>query len=171
MKIKSRNQILNDIIKEGENHPKGWKAVFGKDYENQSRDCYLFNPNTGIYLIKEYQKNPYQIKGLGGKIARYVDEDVQKKVSEFAGDFGIIQGDIRLILRNINKGIHPQRIFNQAFKSKGKKYGLTIPIRGNSSMSENSFNNIRLDFLQKQKKLDLKFQKIASDDALYNSYG
>jgi len=64
VKIKSRNNLLNDIIKDAEKYPKDWKAVIGKDENRFSNDYYIFNPNTGIYLLKEYQKNPYEIKGM-----------------------------------------------------------------------------------------------------------
>jgi len=77
VKIKKRNEILNDVIRDGKKYPKDWKAVFGKDDKNLSRDYYIFNPNTGIYLLKEYEKNPYEIKGIGGKIARHVDEHIE----------------------------------------------------------------------------------------------
>ena len=76
VKIKSRINLLNEIIKDAEKYPKGWKAVIGKDEKRFSNDYYIFNPNIGIYLIKEYQKNPYEVKGLGGKIARHVDDNI-----------------------------------------------------------------------------------------------
>jgi len=66
VKIKLRNEILNDVIRDGKKYPKEWKAVFGKDKTSLSRDCYIFNPNVGIYLLKEYEKNPFETKGLGG---------------------------------------------------------------------------------------------------------
>ena len=56
MKIKTRNEILNDVIRDGKKHPKDWKAVFGKDNKSLSKDYYIFNPNIGIYLLKEYDK-------------------------------------------------------------------------------------------------------------------
>jgi len=66
VQIKSRNVILNDIIKESKKHPKGWNAAIGRDQRLLSNDYYIFNPNVGIYLMKEYQKSPYQ-RGLDQK--------------------------------------------------------------------------------------------------------
>ena len=48
-------------------------------------------------------KNSFEVKGIGGKIARNVDEDIESDVSKYAGDFGIIQGDIKKISESIQK--------------------------------------------------------------------
>ena len=169
MKIKSRNEILKDVIKEGKKHPKDWRAVFGKDEKRFSRDYYIFNPNIGIYLLKEYQKNPYEIKGIGGKIARKIDEDIETKISKFSGDFGIIQGDFTKVIKNIEKGIEPEKIFNAAIKGK-KDYGITMPIKGHATSSKELFKGMHDVLNKKQKPLDSKFEKLASDDGLYKSY-
>ena len=169
MKIKSRNEILNDIIKDSKKYPKGWEAAFGKNQNLFSHDCYIFNPNTGIYLLKEYQKNPFQIKGLGGKIARNIDEDIENKIGEKSGDFGVIQGNIQKIIKSIDKGLHPQTIFEEGLK--GKDFGITVPLTGKASTSKDAFNYLQETFSSKQKRLDAKFEKIVSDDGVYNSYG
>ena len=169
VKIKSRNEVLNDVIRDGKKYPKDWKAVFGNDKKRLSKDYYIFNPDVGIYLLKEYEKNPFVVKGIGGKIARHVDEDIDAKVSKYANDFGIVQGDFKKIIKNLEKGVKPQKIFDAAFKGK-KDLGLSIPIRGHASSQEEVFKNINNNYSKKQKKLDEKFEKMASDDGVYNSY-
>lgn len=169
MKIKNRSEILNDIIKEGKKHPKGWNAVFGKDLQRLSTDYYLFNPKIGIYLLKEYQKNPFQTKGIGGKIARHVDDDIEENIIKKSGDFGIIQGDLRKIMANLEKGIQPKKIFDAAIQGK-KNLGLSIPIKGNASTSKDVFNTIHNSYSTNQKKLDYKFEELANENGLYKSY-
>lgn len=169
MEIKSRRKILDDVIKDAREHPKGWKAVFGKDKERLSRDYYIFNPNIGIYLLKEYQKNPFEIRGVGGKIARYVDENIENELSRFSNDFGIIQGDFKKILKNLEKGIDAKKMFDSAVKGK-KDYGIRMPVRGHASSSEDVYKNINNELSSKQKKIDNKFEEIAEDDGLYKSY-
>ena len=169
VKIKSRNEILNDVIKEGKKYPKNWQAVFGKDNKRLSRDYYIFNPNIGIYLLKEYEKNPFEIRGLGGKIARHVDEEIEEKISENAGDFGIIQGDFRKIIKNLEKGIKTEKIYDAAFKGR-QDLGISMPIKGHASTSKDVFNDIHNVFSREQRRLDKKLEKMASDDGLYSSY-
>jgi hypothetical protein len=168
-KIKTRHEILNDVIRDGKKHPKGWKAVFGEDKKRMSRDYYVFNPNIGIYLLKEYQKNPFEIRGVGGKIARYVDENIENELSRFSNDFGIIQGDFKKILKNLEKGIDPKRMFDSAVKGK-KDYGIRMPVRGHASSSKDVYKNLNNELSSKQKKIDNKFEEIAEDDGLYKSY-
>jgi len=171
VKIKSRRKILDDVIKDAKEHPKGWKAVFGKDKERLSQDYYIFNPNIGIYLLKEYQKNHFEVKGVGGKIARHVDENIESDVSKYAGDFGIIQGDIKKISESIQKGIHLQEIFDAAIKDKDENLGIRLPIKGHASTSKDTFSYLNDTLSTKQKRIDEKFEKMASDDGLYTSYG
>jgi hypothetical protein len=168
VKIKSRNKLLNDIIKDAKKYPKDWKAVIGKDENRFSNDYYIFNPNIGIYLLKEYQKNPYEIKGIGGKIARYVDENIENEISRYATDFGIIKSDILKIRKNLRKGESFEKILNAAIS--GKDLGISMPMRGYASSSKNSYYEIRREFLNKQKRIDQNFEKIAKEDGLYNSY-
>ena len=169
MKIKSRNEILNDVVKEGKKYPTNWKAVFGKDKKRLSRDYYIFNPNIGIYLLKEYEKNPFEIKGLGGKIARNIDDDIEADISKNAGDFGIIQGDFQKIIRNLEKGIKPEKIYDAAIKGK-KDLGISMPVKGHASTSEDIFNDINNILSKEQRRLDKKLEIMASDDGLYSSY-
>ena len=90
------------------------ESSFWKDKKRLSRDYYIFNPNISIYLLKEYEKNPFEIKGLGGKIARNIDDDIEAEILKNAGDFGIIQGDFQKIIKNLDKGIKPEKIYDAA---------------------------------------------------------
>jgi len=169
LKIKSRTEILNDVIKDGKKYPKNWQAVFGKDNKRLSRDYYIINPNIGIYLLKEYEKNPFEIKGLGGKIARNIDEEIEAEISKNAGDFGIIQGDFRKIVKNLKKGIKPEKIYDAAFRGK-QDLGISMPIKGHASTSKDVFNDINNILTIERRRLDKKLEKMASDDGLYRSY-
>jgi len=168
VKIKLRNDILTDIIRDGKQHPKGWSATFGNDPETFSHDCYIFHPNVGIYLVKEYNKNPYKVKGVGSKIARHIDDDIMNRLTNQSGDFGIVQGNIPKILANIDKGIHPRKILEGALE--GKDLGLKIPVRGHAFTSKETYEYLESAFSQKQRKLTSTIQKMVSDDGLYASY-
>lgn len=168
MKIKSRNDILKDIIQDGKKHPKGWNAAFGKDSTSFSHDCYIFHPHIGIYLLKEYNKNPFEVKGVGSKLARRIDDDIEEQMRKKSGNFGIIQGDVRKIISNISSGIPPEKILTSAIN--GEDLGLSIPVRGHASTSKDTFHSLKTTFSHQQKKLEVCFEKMASDDRLYTSY-
>lgn len=168
MKIKPRNDILRDIIRDGKKHPKGWHATFGKDQTLFSHDCYIFHPRIGIYLLKEYNKNPYEVKGVGSKLARHIDQDIQEQMIGKSGGFGIIQGDIGKILANINRGIPPQQILTRALQ--GEDLGITIPVQGCASTSQDTFHCLKNTYSPTQKKLESQLEKMVRDDRLYTSY-
>jgi hypothetical protein len=168
VKIKQRNDILRDIIHGGKKHPDGWNAAFGKDTSSFSHDCYIFHPDIGIYLVKEYDKNPFEVKGVGSMLARRIDEDIEEQIRKKSGDFGIIQGNLRKILANINRGIPPQQILRSAIQ--GDDLGVTIPVRGQASSSETTYHTLKSTFSCQQKKLETYFEKMVSDDGLNSSY-
>ncbi len=169
MKNKPRNEILNDIIRDSKKYPNGWKAAFGRDKKLFSNDYYIFNPEVGIYLLKEYQKNPYQVTGIGSKIARNIDDEIDAKFDKDLGNFGIIQGNFKKIIKSIEMGIQPQKIFQEGVK--GKDLGITVPVKGKALTSDRAFKALQQTFESKQKKLNEKFEKIAAEDGLYSSYG
>jgi hypothetical protein len=169
LKIKKRSDILSDIILDGKNHPRGWHAIFGQDNQRLTRDYYLMNPEIGIYYLKEYNKNPFILKGLGSKIARKIDDEIENEIVKNQADFGIIQGDFQKIIKNIQRGIKPDKIFNEAIKGK-KDLGLTIPVRGKASSSQEKFKNLNQVLSNNRKKINSKIEEIANKDGLYQSY-
>ncbi len=169
MKIKKRNDILNDVIHEGKKNPKGWSAITGKDNNRLSSDYYIFHPKVGMFLLKEYNKNPFQTKGIGGKIARRVDQDLDSVIRKNNNDFGIVQGNFQKILKNLEKGIKPKSILDSALKGK-KDLGIKMPVRGKATSSKKVFDNLNINKNKNKKKIDSKFEKIAYDDGLYKGF-
>jgi hypothetical protein len=169
LKIKNRTDILNDVIRDGKKYPDGWNAFFGYDDKRFSRDLYLMNNNSGIYFLKEYDKNPFETIGIGGKIARKIDDDININTPKHHSNFGIIQGDFQKILKNLEKGINPEKILNSALSGK-KNYGMSIPVRGKASSSIDFFNKINNIFPNYHRKINSRFEKIAYEDGLYRSY-
>ena len=168
MKVKLRNEILRDIIRDAKKYPKGWNATFGYDTNLFSHDCYIFHPRIGIYLLKEYNKNPFEVKGMGSKLARRIDEDIEEQITSKSSDFGIIQGDIQKILRNINRGIPPQQILTSAMN--GGDLGITMPVQGQASTSKDTFQNMKSTYCSHQKNLETYFEKMILEEGLYKSY-
>lgn len=166
--IKTRRDILSDVINEATNFPTDWKAVFGRDQKRLSTDYYLFHPNVGLYLLKEYEKNPLERVGVGSKITRYVDDDISNTISTYKDNFGIIQGDFPKILRSIQRGIKPNEIVDAAFK--GKDLGISIPLKGSATTQTETYRSLRSFKEKSQKKIDERFEKLANENGIYNSY-
>jgi len=122
-----------------------------------------------MFLLKEYHKNPYEVRGIGTKIARKIDDEISEQFYKKSGDFGIIQGNLQKIIHNMNRGIPPQQILESAIK--GKDLGLQIPVQGQASTSQDTFHLLQQTYSLKQKKLASSFEKILYDDGVYTSYG
>jgi len=88
MHVKSREEILNEIIQKGRKNPKGWKGAYRYDSRLHAHEYTFLHPEFGIYRIKEWQKNPYETIGVGEKLARKVDENLLKNR---IGNFGIVR--------------------------------------------------------------------------------
>ncbi|MFH1101591.1 MAG: hypothetical protein V1726_06120 [Methanobacteriota archaeon] len=167
-KIKTRYDILTDIIQEAKHYREGWYAAFGQDRERLSTDCYISHPAVGIYLLKEYEKNPFQRIGLGTKLVHHLDEDIEHRLQKHHSDFGIIQGNFQKILWNIRRGATPETILNAAIK--GDDLGLSIPVKGQASRSPDTFTSFHENYASQQKNLNKKFEKMMAEDGAYNSY-
>lgn len=168
MKIKKRNEVLDDIIHHGKKHPSGWMAAFGKNNHDLSDDYFLHHPKIGLFYIKEYQKNPYQHIGIGGKVARKIDEEVTEELHKQSHHFGIIQGDVRKITENIKKGITPEEIVQGMINGKDK--GMSMPVKGTASQSSKQVDKIKDHGKIQQKKIDQRFRQIAKAEGLYSAY-
>lgn len=76
MQLKDLRGVI-DEIKGKDVSPSGWRAVGGKRGTGPGDDLFLAHPEGGVYLIKAYAKNPFQVKGVGTEVARKVDEEVE----------------------------------------------------------------------------------------------
>ena len=169
MKIKKRNEVLDDIIYHGKKHPSGWMAAFGKNYHDLSDDYFLHHPKIGLFYIKEFQKNPYHHLGVGGKVARKIDEDVTEELLKQSHHFGIIQGDVRKITENIRKGTSFEEIVQGMMNGKDK--GMSMPVKGKASQSPQQIEKIKDHGKNQQEKINQRFRRLAEVEGIYSSYG
>ena len=75
MRIRDWQDILNDVI-DSDASPDEWRAVAGNRSSGLGEDLYLGHPSVGLFLLKTYTKNPFDVKGVGTKIARKIDDDI-----------------------------------------------------------------------------------------------
>ena len=75
MRVREWQDILADVTGES-TAAEGWRAVAGRRREGVGEDLYLGHPSVGVFHLKTYAKNPYDVKGVGTRVARRVDEDL-----------------------------------------------------------------------------------------------
>ena len=75
MKVRDWKDILNDVV-ESDVEPSGWRAVGGDRRNGIGEDLYIAHPAVGAYQLKTYAKNPFKVDGVGSKVARSLDDEL-----------------------------------------------------------------------------------------------
>jgi len=75
MRVREWQDILDDVTDAGAD-PDGWRAIAGQRRGGVGEDLYLGHPGAGVYHLKTYAKNPYDVRGVGTKVARKIDDDI-----------------------------------------------------------------------------------------------
>ena len=87
MRVRDWQDILADVI-EGDRDPDGWRAVAGQRQRGVGEDLYLGHPAAGVFHLKTYAKNPYELQGVGARVARRVDGDLDPLLPRRTDDDG-----------------------------------------------------------------------------------
>lgn len=75
MRVRDWQEVLTDVV-DSNASPDEWRAVAGNRQQGIGEDMYIGHPNAGVFQIKTYAKNPFEVKGVGGKVARRIDDDI-----------------------------------------------------------------------------------------------
>jgi hypothetical protein len=75
MRVRDWKDILAEVSAES-SEPAGWRAVAGQRRDGVGEDLYVGHPSQGVYHLKTYAKNPYEVRGVGTRVARKVDGDL-----------------------------------------------------------------------------------------------
>lgn len=75
MRVRAWQDILADVS-ESSADPAGWRAVAGDRRDGIGEDLYLGHPDAGVYQLKTYAKNPFEVQGVGTELARHVDDGI-----------------------------------------------------------------------------------------------
>ena len=94
MRVRDWDDILGDVV-ESDADPAGWRAVGGDRRGGIGEDLYLAHPAVGTFQLKTYSRNPYQVQGVGARIARSIDDELEELFPTRDGDpsgvFGVQQ--------------------------------------------------------------------------------
>jgi len=75
MRIREWQDILEDVT-ERDVDPEDWRAVAGDRAGGVGEDMYLAHPRAGVFFLKTYAKNPFEVRGVGTRVARNLDDEI-----------------------------------------------------------------------------------------------
>ena len=75
MRVRDWDDIVADVVESGA-EPEGWRAVAGDRANGLGEDLYLGHPNSGVFHLKTYAKNPFEVHGVGTQVARRLDDEL-----------------------------------------------------------------------------------------------
>ena len=106
MRIREWQDVVADVI-ERDVDPQGWRAVGGVRARGVGEDIYFGHPRAGLFQIKTYAKNPFEVRGVGARVARRLDDEIGSFLPEDdgTGRFAIrggIDGDEDALRRKAN---------------------------------------------------------------------
>lgn len=81
MRVRDWQDLVEDVA-ERDVDPEGWRAVGGRRARGIGEDVYLGHPDAGLFQLKTYAKNPFEVKGVGGRVARRIDDEIGPHLPE-----------------------------------------------------------------------------------------
>jgi hypothetical protein len=90
MRIRDWQDVLEDVV-ESDAQADRWRAAAGDRRRGIGEDMYLGHPDVGVFQIKTYARNPYEVEGVGSRVARQVDDEIEPLFpgSDAGGRFGV----------------------------------------------------------------------------------
>jgi hypothetical protein len=81
MRVRDWQDVVRDVV-ESDVEPADWRAVAGDRAAGVGEDFYLGHPGVGVFQLKTYAKNPYEVRGVGTRVARSLDDEIGRLFPE-----------------------------------------------------------------------------------------
>jgi hypothetical protein len=93
MRVRDWQDIMDDVV-ENDVEPDGWRGVGGDRASGIGEDLYIGHPGVGVFQLKTYAKNPFEVRGVGARVARRIDDELDPLfpgADDAGGHFGVQQ--------------------------------------------------------------------------------
>jgi hypothetical protein len=168
--VKDLQTILKEIMREGKKNPGEWKSISAPTRDNTGSDLLLFHPISGpIFQVRAYEKNPYQMQGMGTRISRSIDEDFLRLIDKRkrAGDLGILDLNFKILQKSLKETGNMDKILFDALLGQ-KNRGIDYLKLGNSFHRPQKPLPLLTD---EQKRLDREFNRLVKRDGKDSMFG
>lgn len=76
MRVRDWQEILEDVV-ESNGDAADWRAVAGNRQRGLGEEMFLGHPKVGVYHLTTYAKNPFDVQGVGSRVARKIDDELE----------------------------------------------------------------------------------------------
>ncbi len=166
MEVKTREEILRELIERAGEYPTGWKAATRRDPESFGEEYYIFHPKAGVYEVKEYPVNPFRSSGVGAHLTPSVPSGLPRLLKEQPGTFGILEVDLAKFLRALQET--PDQSITHLDLS--EDVGIRIPMRGPSHRASSTIRSIDASLAKKCRVVDEEFRKLLDRHGVTRAY-
>lgn len=175
MQVRDWDDIVSDVV-DRDVDPADWRAVGGQRESGIGEDLYLGHPQVGLYLMKTYAKNPYEVRGVGSRVARRVDDEIDSFLPhESNGMFAVQQppedeSEAEAKARRLEETVKthadapttPADLFEDAMEALGSPaYG---PMDFESHDRPSKLDGLSTTFEDAEELLDAELDDLVSDD-------
>lgn len=166
MEVKTRDELLRDLVARSERYPTGWRAATRRDSEFLADEHYIFHPKAGVYEVKEYQVNPFKSSGVGARIASSVPSDFPSVLEEQRGTFGIVEIDMRRLLEELREA--PEKALKPTELS--QDVAIRVPLQGPSHGVASSLKSLDATLSRSRRVVDQEFRKLVDREGTFRAY-
>lgn len=181
MRVRDWEDIVADVVDQNV-EPDEWRAVAGDRAGGIGEDLYLGHPAVGMFHLKTYAKNPYQVQGVGTKVARKVDEDIGSYLPEQSdGRFAVRtapgdEGEAEAMARRLEETVKahadapttPDDLFSDMMEAlDSPAYG---PVEYDQHGRPSALSELATTFADAEEVLETEFEELVSADSVNRGF-
>jgi len=182
MRVRDWQDIVEDVVS-SDADPDGWRAVGGTRSRGIGEDLYLGHPTAGLFHLKTYAKNPFEVHGVGTQLARKLDDEIGPYLPEDAdGRFAVRQAapdedTAENRARHVEETLKahakaptsPDHLFSDLMEAlESPAFG---PVDYDTRSRPDSVEELSTTFEEAEDVLETEFEDIVEDDGVNRGFG
>ena len=183
MRIRNWQDVLQELISK-DSDPQKWRAISGIRSGGIGEDLYLCHPGAGLYHLKTYAKNPFEVQGVGTRLVNKIDGGISDQFPrEVDGRFAIHKPivekmEVKKVTQRVEETLRAHvdapttslDLFEDVMVAIGSPAYGPLDYRGIGNRPE-SLDMLAREFQDMDRKLELKLEEMIKDDGIGKGFG
>lgn len=182
MRVRQWQDLVADVV-DRDVDPDDWRAVAGSRAGGIGEDLFLGHPKAGLYQLKTYPKNPFEVRGVGAQVARKLDDEIGNHLPDRGdGRFAVRRGatdeaDAKRKARRVEETIKthaqapttPVDLFDDVMAAlDSPAYG---PVEYDQRGRPDGLDALSGTFEEAEEILEMEFEDILAEDEIGRGFG